>query len=109
MTRRAAGFVRGHYYAEYVEDVRSLRREGREEEAQRLLLDLVDATEAESRAERWIVAPWYYEQLAISYRKCGNANAEIGILERYKEQMHDPASPLLARLTKARQQAARAE
>lgn len=109
MTRQAAGFVRGHYYAEYVKEVRSLRREGREEEAQRLLLELVDATEAESRVERWIVAPWYYEQLAISYRKCGNVDAEIGILERYERQMHDPTSPLLARLTKARARATRAE
>ena len=26
------------------------------------------ATEEESRLEKWSVAPWYYEQLAISYR-----------------------------------------
>lgn len=109
MTRRSAGWVRGHYYADFVDDVRSLRRDGREAEAQALLLELVDATEDESRLEKWSVAPWYYEQLAISYRKCGNVEAGISILERYARQIHDPANPLLARLAKARARATRTD
>lgn len=67
------------------------------------------ATEVESRLEKWSVAPWYYEQLAISYRKCGNAEAEVSILERYSRQIHDPASPLLVRLAKARARATRTD
>jgi hypothetical protein len=109
VTRRSAGWVRGHYYADFVDDVRSLRRDGREAEAQALLLELVDATEDESRLEKWSVAPWYYEQLAISYRKCGNVEAGISILERYARQIHDPANPLLARLAKARARATRTD
>lgn len=109
MIRQAAGFVRGHYYAEFVDVVRSLRREGRETEAQTLLLELVEATEAESRAQNWVVAPWYYEQLAISYRKCGDIDDEVAILERYTRQIHDLSNPLLARLEKARAHAARAD
>jgi hypothetical protein len=109
MTRQAAGFVRGHYYAEYVDVVRSLRREGRETEAQTLLLELVEATEAESRARNWVVAPWYYEQLAISYRKSGDIDGEVAILERYTRQIHDLSHPLRARLEKARARAERSD
>jgi hypothetical protein len=108
VSRHPVGWIRGRYYADYVDDVRSLRRQGRETEAQALLLELVDATEAESRQEKWSVAPWYYEQLAISYRKCGNAEAEISILERYARQVNDPANPLLVRLAKARTRATHA-
>ena len=109
MTDRSRGLVRGRYYAAYVDVVRSLRREGRETEAQTLLLELVEATEAESRRQNWVVAPWYYEQLAISYRKCGDIDDEVAILERYTRQIHDPLNPLLARLIKARAQAAGAD
>jgi hypothetical protein len=98
VSRHPVGWIRGRYYADYVDDVRSLRRQGRETEVQALLLELVDATEAESRLEKWSVAPWYYEQLAISYRKCRNAEAEISILERYARQVNDPANPLRVRL-----------
>lgn len=99
------GFVRGRHYTEYVEEVKELRRAGHEAEAEKLLLELVDATEAEAQAQRWGVAPWYYEQLAISYRKRKDYLSEIAILERFARQVHAPgaASPqLLERLAKAR-------
>lgn len=99
------GFVRGRHYTEYVEDVKALRRSGREVEAERLLLELVDATEAEARAEKWGVAPWYYQQLAISYRKQGNPQGEVDILERYARQTSAPGSmppELITRLEKAK-------
>jgi hypothetical protein len=104
-TSSAPGFVRGRHYTEYVEDVKALRRSGREVEAERLLLELVDATEAEARAEKWGVAPWYYEQLAISYRKQGNPQGEVDILEWYARQTSAPGSrppELIARLEKAK-------
>ena len=66
-----SGLVDGRHYTTYVEDVRRLKRIGNQEAAERLLLRLVDATEAEARAERWGVAPWYYEQLAILYARRG--------------------------------------
>jgi hypothetical protein len=101
----ARGFVRGRHYTEYVEDVKALRRSGREVEAERLLLELVDATEAEARAEKWGVAPWYYQQLAISYRKQGNPQGEVDILERYARQTSAPGPmppELITRLEKAK-------
>ena len=100
------GYVRGRHFTEYVDEVRALRRTGREDEAETLLLELVDATEEESGCEGWGVAPWYYEQLAISYRKRGDVHGEIQILERFARQKHAPgaSSPkLLQRLEKARE------
>lgn len=85
------GLYRGRHYTAYPDQVRSLKRTGRLEEAERLLLvGLIDAVEAESRAERLGVAPWYYEQLAIVYRKQENRVGEREILERFARQRHAP-------------------
>jgi hypothetical protein len=81
-----SGLVDGRHYTTYVEEVRALKRAGNLEQAATLLLRLVDATEAEARANRWGVAPWYYEQLAIIYAKQKDLASEISILERYERQ-----------------------
>lgn len=99
------GMVDGRHFTEHVDEVKRLRREGKDDEAEVLLLRLVDATEAEAAAEGMGVAPWYYEQLAIIYNKRKDFDAEVRILERYQGQAHAPgASPpkLLERLEKAR-------
>ena len=99
------GTIDGRHYTTYVDEVSRLRRGGSDEEAERLLLRLVDAVEAEAQAEGWGVAPWYDEQLAIIYRKRKDYAAEVAILERYAAQKHAPgASPprLLERLERAR-------
>lgn len=107
LTRRGiAGTLRGRHFTEYVTEVKALRRSSEDGAAERLLLELVAATEAEARDECCGVAPWYYEQLAIIYRKRNDAPAEVSILERYDRQPHAPgASPakLRERLEKARQ------
>ena len=102
-----AGFVDGEHFTAYVEEVKRLKREKRHEEAIALLLKLIYATEAESRdpggADR--VAPWYYEQLAIIYRKERRFADEVAILERYEDQCNQlgrSAGRLAERLTKAR-------
>ena len=49
------------------------------------------------------VAPWFYEQAAIIYRKIGDRDAEIAVLRRYADQPHAPGAlppKLLARLSK---------
>jgi hypothetical protein len=83
---RNFGFVRGVHYTGHVENVKELRRSGQEEDAERLLLELVEATEEEAKIEQWGVAPWYYEQLAILYRKRGDPQREVEILERFARQ-----------------------
>ncbi len=102
--RDRPGFVRRHHFTEYVDDVKTLRRAAREGEAVRLLLELVDATESEARSENCGVAPWYYEQLAIIYRKAHDYDREVEILERYRDQPHASGAvpnELKARLDKA--------
>jgi hypothetical protein len=109
---KQAGAVDGVHYTDYVEQVKQLKREGRHPEAVDLLVKLVYATEAESRAagSRWGVAPWYYEQLAIIYRAEKRFQDEVAVLERYEAQSKAPgAGPgrLAERLTKARSLARR--
>lgn len=99
------GFVDGRHYTEYVDEVRRLKRAGDLDGAETLLLRLVDATEAEAKAERWGVAPWYYEQLAVVYRKKKLVDSEIAILERYERQSKAPGvgrSALADRLKRLR-------
>jgi hypothetical protein len=101
----APGFLRGAHYTDYVEQVKQLRRAGLDQEAEVLLLELIDATEAEAAAEEWGVPPWYYEQLAVLYSKRHDYDAEIAVLERYAGQPHaSGVSPprLLERLAKKR-------
>ena len=104
----APGFINGKHYTTYVEDVRALKRNGQFDQAVTLLLQLVGATEAEARAKRWGVAPWYYEQLAIIYAKTKQLVPEIEILERYEKQPKAPGggpSKLAERLAKTRRRA----
>ena len=99
------GYYNGKHYTEYTETIKILRREGEESAAEKLLLKLLDAIELESASEGFGVAPWYYEQLAIIYRKQKDYLREIEILERFAKQKHTPGvtpQKLLERLEKAR-------
>jgi hypothetical protein len=63
------------------------------------------ATEAESIKEKIGVAPWYYGELAILYRKHKEYPKEVAILERFAKQKHSPGvmpAKLLERLEKAK-------
>lgn len=101
------GYYHGRHYTTFVEEVKALKRRSDGEAVERLLLALVDATEAESRANGpgWGVAPWYYEELAKLYRGSKDYAAEVAILERFEQQPHAPGvkpPQLLERLAKAR-------
>ncbi len=103
--KTAPGELRGRHFTEYVDEVNALRRAGNDAAAERLLLELVDVNETEARMEGWGVAPWYYEQLAVIYRKRKDAVAEVAILERYAGAPHAPGAgvdKMLERLEKAR-------
>ena len=91
-TPKRPGYYKGRHFTEYVDEVRNLKRDGRLEEAARLLLKLVKATEAESHAKGEGVAPWYYEHLAIVYRKQKDPVNEKRLLVRFAEQVHAPGA-----------------
>jgi hypothetical protein len=109
MGRQKPGYYRGKHYTEYVEDVKRLKREDKYDDAEHLLWALVAATEAEVGVGMRGVAPWYYEQLAIIYRKRKAYQSEIAILERYASvqppDLHK--GRLMERLEKARALAGR--
>jgi hypothetical protein len=103
------GYVDGRYYTTYVDEVRRLKRAAQFDQAERLLLRLVDATEEEARANGCGVAPWYYAQLAIIYTKLKQRTAELTILERYERQEKAPGArpaKLATRLARLRQKMA---
>ena len=81
------------------------KRERRLDDAMRLLLEEIERQEAESRTSGFGVAPWYYEQLAIVYRKLGLQEDELVVLERFDRQIKAPGAKtaiLKARLEKVR-------
>lgn len=99
------GNIEGRHFTEYVADLDELKRSGPVQEYERLLWNCVEATEAEDSVEQAGVAPFYYEQLAILYRKQADIDAEIAVLERYAAQRHAPGvkpAKLMERLSKAR-------
>ena len=99
------GFLRGRHFTTYIQDVNNLKKSGNIAEAEKLLLELVNATEKESRVENTGVAPWYYEELAKIYRKTKDYQKEVSILERFSKQKHARGvgpKKLLERLEKAK-------
>jgi gas vesicle protein len=96
-----AGAVRGRYFPEWYVEVERLLEVGDVDGAVSLLLDIVEGTEAESRAEDVAVAPRAYADLAEIYRGRGNVEAEALILERFARQKRAPGpvpSKLMERL-----------
>lgn len=89
----------------YADMVKQFKKEKKHDKAIKLLNSLIEATENESKESGLGVAPWYYEQLAIIYRKEKDIDKEIEILERYQNQIKSPgAKPqkLKERLDKAK-------
>ena len=94
-----------------VSEVRSMVREGREEEAEPALLELVAATEQDVEIHGGRVAPWFYERLATIYKKRLDYASEIAILTRYCQQKgikYEVPERIQKRLDKARGLLARA-
>jgi hypothetical protein len=98
------GYVDGHYYTHYVEEIRQLKREKQYDRAISLLSRIVVAAENESNTKSWAVPPWYYEQLAIIYREQKEPGKEATILKRYVEFQTNlglsPKESLVKRLEK---------
>jgi hypothetical protein len=96
----------GAHYTQFVPRIEWLKRQGRDEEAISILLKLLDQVEDESNREGWGVAPWYYEQLAVLYRRKKRTPEEVAILERYQRQKKAAGTSvqkMMDRLAKLRQ------
>ena len=93
----------GRHYVDWVEPVKELKRQGELAEAERVLLACVDAVEREFAVTGFGVAPWYYEQLAVIYRKQERYADEVAILDRYVQHPSARKEALADRLVKASQ------
>lgn len=96
-------------YVDLVEPIKEAKRSGDLGLAVSLLVRAISATEREAREFGGGVAPWYYEHLAIVYRKQKRFKDEVAILERYAGLPHAPGvkpAKLLERLDRAREIAA---
>lgn len=83
--KNKAGYINGKHYTEYVDDIKELKRQNKLQEAENILLKIIEALKAEAKAEgsHWFLAPGYFEQLAIIYRKQKSIEKERCILEQY--------------------------
>lgn len=94
---------RYEHYTDAVDDVKELKREGRHDEAESLLWWCIESAERQAREQGYeTVPPWYYEHLAIVYRKEGRYDDEVAVLERYHGN-GGGKDGLLARLDRARE------
>jgi hypothetical protein len=99
------GYYNGRHFTTYARDIEYIKTSGNYLELENLLIELVNATEADSAIRRWGVAPHYYGELAILYRKQKEYKKEVSILERFAKQKHAPGvmpAKLLGRLNKAK-------
>jgi hypothetical protein len=97
------GMYGGHPLWAYDETVRELKKSGRLEECDLLLVGLIESLEAYAEKSGNSLSPRYHEQLAIVRRKRKDAEGEVAVLERYFAHPDClPSQPLLDRLEKAR-------
>ena len=97
------GMYCGHPLWAYDETIRELKKSGRLEECDLLLVGLIESLEAYSEKTGGSLSPRYHEQLAIVRRKRKDVEGEVAALERYFAHPDCLSSqPLLARLEKAR-------
>lgn len=99
------GYYNGRHFTTWVRDFEILKKNGEFTELENLLIELVKATEAQSKVDGMGVAPAYYNELAILYRKQKDFSKEVAILERLARQLRaSGAMPakLLERMDKAK-------
>jgi hypothetical protein len=101
---------RGRPTKRYAQEIKQLKRDGNRQLLQSRLLELINASESQDAHLGDGVCPWYYAQLATSYREGEHFVDELKTLQRFANQKH-PSHPevdeLKNRLNTARTEAAR--
>ncbi len=104
--RRTSPSAQQRSLASVQEDIQSLKRIGNLEEAERLLRQYIVVMESDVQINHSIPRPWFYEQLAMIYRKRKQYHLECSILEQYAQQtplVGTMPQPLAKRLQKAKE------
>jgi hypothetical protein len=111
MNTERPGYYQGRHYTTYLGLMDSLKRSEKNEQLEALLFHLIDATEREAFMLNQVVAPAYYREMAILYRKQGRDTDELAILQRYAalppERRQRQKAELLERLEKVKQRIAK--
>ena len=71
------------FHWEIKDKVESLKREGKYDEAIKLLADCIDFTEQRAYSDGRTLYAWPYEQTAILFRKLKRHDDEVDVLERF--------------------------
>jgi hypothetical protein len=77
------GLVRGRHLIDWVPTVKELLRDGEENEALTLLLEMIEAAEQLARIDGAAPASTYTEQALAIYRSRGDDEGQYALLERY--------------------------
>jgi len=101
------------HYTKATDRVAELKRDGRHDDVEELLRWCIDFVEAEAAFQRRReygyagIAPAYYRDLAIVYRKDDRHQDEVEVLERYVDACrglgNDPQEKMINRLDRARE------
>jgi hypothetical protein len=98
-------------YSDATDKVRQLKRKGRHDEAEELLLWCINYAEAEAKPNQRDHPRWYYKHLAIIYRKDDRYKDEIEILQQYisfcRNMDIKPRQVMIDRLERAKEIAER--
>ena len=78
------GCINGKHFTKYIKEIKKLKLDGKLEEAEQLLLQLLPVIEEGMRSCNALPS-WYYEQLAILFSKQNNYAGELAVLERYEK------------------------
>lgn len=99
-------------YYDATEDIKELKREGKHDEAEELLLWCIKTAEKERKRNQQ-PPPWYYKHLGIVYRKENRYEDEVEILQQYvtkcQRVRETPRQDLVERLQRARELAQNSE
>jgi hypothetical protein len=129
--RSKPGYLGNRHFTTYTVDVELLKQDGKLDEAVKLLTRIIECIEdlckqpPKRSSPTWqelfpqvdlshvketsievpeVAPPWYYEQLAIVYRKRKDYVSEVAILEHYLSLSYGIKKPrIIARLDRARQ------
>lgn len=77
------GQYKGKLYSEYNDTIRILLKMGRLDEAEKLIIDLINTIEAENNVNNLSLLTGYYANLANIYHKRKDISNEIKVLERF--------------------------
>lgn len=92
---QAAGVVRGRHYTEWVEHLNTLRARGdSDDEALELTLEIIAAAETAAHIQSNGPSPGPTIRAAVIYRRRGDREAEIAILQRWVSACPPESDPM---------------